>query len=379
MASLRIRRAVGAAAALTLLVSATAIADTIVSDGDSVTPGTQTSVHLGSVEAGDARSVDVAFVLTCMNGSHVAPGSTLQVVKSSLIVPDDGSATVSPATIDVPADWPASGATCPTGIAPVSSSTPAHVVVRAPSTAGPGREFDVLFAPSPNTGSITGMIAFSIFMDVVEPAPADTTPPVLHGVPDSMTVTTSGTSAAVSWTKPTATDDTDPSPSVGCSPKSGSTFGLGTTTVTCTATDSSGNSASASFDVTVVREPSTELEGAWGQPLGDGLPALVGHAGRTLPLKLTVTADAVAQGPNEIAAPVLRVAPLDGCSAGATPGAGRSAGTLGWSNGTWQLNLRTDELGAGCWRLEASVDGTTVASAVIRLEDGQVAAALHKR
>lgn len=46
-------------------------------------------------------------------------------------------------------------------------------------------------------------------------------------------------------------DDVDPSPTLDCSPASGSLFAPGTTSVSCTATDDAGNSASASFDVRV--------------------------------------------------------------------------------------------------------------------------------
>jgi hypothetical protein len=85
------------------------------------------------------------------------------------------------------------------------------------------------------------------------PPPADTTPPTLVGMPADQTATepSTGAGAVVTWTDPTATDNVDPSPSVSCSPSSGSTFPAGATVVTCTATDSSGNSASSTFVVSV--------------------------------------------------------------------------------------------------------------------------------
>lgn len=79
----------------------------------------------------------------------------------------------------------------------------------------------------------------------------DTDPPVIT-VPADMTVEATGPSgAAVSYTV-TVTDDVDPSPTLSCSPATGSTFPLGTTTVDCTATDASGKSSTKSFKVTVV-------------------------------------------------------------------------------------------------------------------------------
>jgi hypothetical protein len=61
---------------------------------------------------------------------------------------------------------------------------------------------------------------------------------------------TSPSGAVVTYTA-SATDVCDPSPTVTCSPASGSTFAIGTTTVNCTATDDSGNTSTCSFQVTV--------------------------------------------------------------------------------------------------------------------------------
>jgi hypothetical protein len=80
----------------------------------------------------------------------------------------------------------------------------------------------------------------------------DTQPPDL-AQPDDVTVTAEPGegSAAVTFPLPTATDDVDPSPTVVCTPPSGSSFPLGETVVTCVATDSSDNSANVTFTVTV--------------------------------------------------------------------------------------------------------------------------------
>jgi hypothetical protein len=86
----------------------------------------------------------------------------------------------------------------------------------------------------------------------------DTTPPVLT-VPADVTLQATGPDGAVHTFTASATDDTDPNPTVSCSPPSGSTFPLGTTTVTCTATDAAGNSSSASFKVTVEKPTAISL------------------------------------------------------------------------------------------------------------------------
>lgn len=81
-------------------------------------------------------------------------------------------------------------------------------------------------------------------------AQGDTTAPVFGSHPDITTTATSATGAVVSFNI-TATDDTDPSPTVTCNPATGSAFPIGSTAVNCSATDSSGNIASASFNVHV--------------------------------------------------------------------------------------------------------------------------------
>jgi hypothetical protein len=80
--------------------------------------------------------------------------------------------------------------------------------------------------------------------------PPDTTAPTLKLPPDITAESKNADGAEVSYTV-TATDDRDPSPTITCTPASGSTFPLGTTTVTCSATDKAGNKAEGSFNVIV--------------------------------------------------------------------------------------------------------------------------------
>jgi len=86
-----------------------------------------------------------------------------------------------------------------------------------------------------------------------DPVTLDGTDPVLFGCPvDFSQPSDPGCSGAiVTYTAPTATDNCDLSPSVVCSPPSGSLFPVGVTTVTCTATDDCGNESECEFDVTV--------------------------------------------------------------------------------------------------------------------------------
>jgi hypothetical protein len=71
-------------------------------------------------------------------------------------------------------------------------------------------------------------------------------------VPAPIVVSATSAAGAVVSFSATATDVIDATPTVTCSPASGSTFPLGTTTVSCTALDDSGNtSAPRTFTVTV--------------------------------------------------------------------------------------------------------------------------------
>jgi hypothetical protein len=78
----------------------------------------------------------------------------------------------------------------------------------------------------------------------------DTNGPSL-GLPGTITTEATGpTGAGVSYSV-SASDAVDPSPTVSCSPASGSTFGLGTTSVHCTGSDASGNHSTGTFNIVV--------------------------------------------------------------------------------------------------------------------------------
>jgi len=81
----------------------------------------------------------------------------------------------------------------------------------------------------------------------------DDAPPVLTGVPDTITSAASG-GIAVTYTLPTAIDLVSGPRPVTCAPASGSTFPIGVTTVACAASDASGNEASSEFTVTVIED-----------------------------------------------------------------------------------------------------------------------------
>lgn len=100
-------------------------------------------------------------------------------------------------------------------------------------------------------------------------------------VPSNIATTATGAAGAVvTYTAPTATDADDPAtPSVACSPPSGSTFTVGITTVTCTTSEADDATISATFTVrvTAMVSPPVPPTGTspW-EPLSVGLLAAGG-------------------------------------------------------------------------------------------------------
>jgi HYR domain len=108
----------------------------------------------------------------------------------------------------------------------------------------------------------------------------DTTPPVLT-TPGTIVVDATSPAGATVPYEATATDDSDPSPTVTCDPPSGSVFPIGTTIVGCTATDSSGNEANGTFNVHVTgaaEQLAGLREAAEGAGAGTSLAAKAGAA-----------------------------------------------------------------------------------------------------
>jgi HYR domain len=161
-----------------------------------------------------------------------------------------------PITIDAPASVTTSDPGGTDVTYTVKSQLDPAVDVTCTPEGGPAPEFSVTrhFDPGDttifcndgaNTASATVTVTY-----VPPPPPPDTTPPVLTVPGDITAEATSSSGAAVTFSA-SATDDTDPSPTVLCSPASGSTFHLGDTTVSCTASDASTNTSQATFKVTV--------------------------------------------------------------------------------------------------------------------------------
>jgi hypothetical protein len=262
------RRSATLAAMAVLLGAGIVLADRINADSDTLTAGTQIQLDLGAVLPSTTIEREVTFTLVCNGLKHADPGQTITVAEESVIVPiQGGSITGTAATIGpIPDTWVSDAGgniSCPSAMS-LESATTSHVTIVAPPVAGLDYAFTITYgrslapAGASDSTSISGTTGATFIVDV-DPN-ADTTPPVLAGVPADLAISTSDPGGAVvTYASPTATDDTDLAPVVGCTPPSASIFAVGATVVTCTATDASGNTATDDFTVTVtyVEPPDT--------------------------------------------------------------------------------------------------------------------------
>ena len=194
----------------------------------------------------------------------------------------------------------------------------------------------------------------------------DTTDPSLTGMPSDMTLTTGNPAGAtLSYAAPGAADVADPAPTVACLPATGSSVAVGATKVTCTATDAAGNSTSASFMVTVTFVSSVSWSATWGEPVSSPGDTFVANYRRTIPIKVAIFADGVAQTRGQSAVSVV------GCDGG-TP----LSIALGWDGSRWTGHLDTTRLaGPGCYRVTAWLDGHAAGSFRLDLRGSDGAAA----
>jgi HYR domain len=255
------RRSLGRATALAtaglLAFSGLAFADSVLTDGDAVTVGTQGNVHIGTVAPGATVVVPVSFALRCGNGTHVDPGQTVTLSSAGWSAAPGGtivsvtSGTVGP----VPAGWPADGQLCPdTALPLVTTGTPSIITLTAPMAVNVGYTYTVGFlrayAPAgTNDAAAVGLTpSMVIRLDV-----ATNTPPVLTG-PSDQTVEGNAvggwTAAYPGVTATDAQDDPDPTPT--CLPTAGTVLPLGPTLVNCSVQDAGGLVDTHSWTVTVV-------------------------------------------------------------------------------------------------------------------------------
>ncbi len=251
------RRLFGRAGALAVAVllcsTVAASAETVTADGDTVTPGVQGLIDLGTAAPGEDIHVDVAFVLACSGMIHVDAGQSVRLTPGRITVPVGGSFGVGSLLFAPPAGWPADGAACPADLAPMTSP-PLHMIVTAPGDVGVGYRYSFTWNRSltPTTADDASVFEGPSTTLVFVLDVATNTPPTLN-LPADMTVegdTTGGAVAAYSVSATDAEDAVAPIPN--CGPAAGAVLPLGHTVVNCSVTDAGGLSTEGSFGITVV-------------------------------------------------------------------------------------------------------------------------------
>jgi hypothetical protein len=228
---------------LALLVTAVALADNLLSDGDGLTPVVDADLSLGNVCLGSVTTKPIAHAIKRAGGGNTYANSASVVV--SIVSTSSGVlATSGGGTINLPANWVSLANTTMSN----SVSSSVSFVANTLGTFSGTVNYKAVGAEN-GGGTLTRTAALTVTANVVN---CDTTAPTLT-LPANMTVEAAGTFGAAVTFSATASDANPANPVVTCSPASGSTFALDVTkTVNCSATDAAGNTASGSFTVKVV-------------------------------------------------------------------------------------------------------------------------------
>ncbi len=300
-----LRRALVLSLGATLAFAGVAAADTVGADGDVLSPTVEKVVDLGAVAPGSVHAVDVGFVLTCANGSHVDAGQTVTATFAGGGEPEDGKivsvtdGTVGPA----PASWPADGAPCASPAQTFAGGTASVVTLRAPTKPGANFTYSLMFDRSispggaDDSGALRSFTAIDIVLDVN--TPPSLTLPALAGLG-----TVEG-NASGGWIGPwlglAATDaEDDPEPTATCAPIAGTLLPLGPTTVTCTASDTGGLTTTERFELTVTDTTAPTL----GDVPADQAVTTGDPTGATISYPLPVSTDIVDADPAVACLPV---------------------------------------------------------------------------
>ncbi|XP_071505207.1 hyalin-like [Diadema antillarum] len=155
--------------------------------------------------------------------------------------PNDISLTVGAGVTSVPVSW-----TEPSAIDETSAVTVTQT--HAPGTSFGLGQTTVVYTFSDAAGNVA-VCAFDISISATT---VDTTAPVISNCPSdiSLTVGAGVTSIPLSWTEPSAVDETS-AVTVTQTHAPGNSFGLGQTTVVYTFSDAAGNVAICAFDVII--------------------------------------------------------------------------------------------------------------------------------
>jgi hypothetical protein len=209
---------------------------------DGSTPTTASTVYTGPIPVTRTTTLRALAAASGMANSTVASATYTIRVASPTFSPAGGTYVGS---VTVTLGDATSGATIyytTDGSTPTTAST----VYTGPISL---TQTTTLRALATASGMANSTVASATY--TVAANSADVTAPILS-LPGNITVKATSFLGAVVTFSVSATDNVDTSPTVRCSPPSGSLFPVGVRTVACTATDDAGNVGSGSFLVTVL-------------------------------------------------------------------------------------------------------------------------------
>ncbi|HYV39580.1 MAG TPA: HYR domain-containing protein, partial [Gemmataceae bacterium] len=214
-----------------------------------------------------------------INGAHPADGGTYTFVTCNMA----NCATSSPAVLHVRDTIAPAITTC---AANVTNSANASCVAAVPSLVGQVVATDacgsVIVTQNPTAGTLLGLGTYTVTLSATDPsnnvttcaatfAVRDTTPPSIT-CPAPIVITTPAGQLTTNATFTTTTaDNCTASPTLICTPASGTAFNVGVTTVNCLSTDTAGNSNFCSFTITVQVPPLITVQPQTQRtPMGNG-------------------------------------------------------------------------------------------------------------
>ena len=227
----------------TAALAVVAYADTITPDGDTITPGDQSSVNLGTVAPGAVLTPSTSFRLTCTGKQHPDQGQTISLTFNlgSSTVPAGSLSATNPTVGAIPASWPDDT----TGGGSTNCSSPAQ-------TLGDNGDSTVTITAPSGAGTYVYVVVWGFGLSPSDPDPGG----------DSSALV--GNSTNVTYTLTVATPDTTP-PTINCTVPNQAVWYGTDVTVNCTASDSGSglaNAADSSFSLSTSVPSGTETANA---------------------------------------------------------------------------------------------------------------------
>src|SRR5918995_1449474 len=180
------------------VLAAVALADRIVTDGDIIATGDQSTVNLGPVAPGATVQRETSFKLECSGNQHVERGADVDLNFSlaDSTVPAGGSlSATNTSTGATPATWPLDNTQCPASPpAPIADLGNSTVTITAPTAPGTYSYKVRWTASSAESSDVQGDVLVTYDLTV----PSDTTAPHVTSV--SRDGSTPTNASGVSWT-----------------------------------------------------------------------------------------------------------------------------------------------------------------------------------